>query len=173
MRKRAICLHCGKFVPYRVKEEFETQRRQEGTFTYKRIFPVCKYCGEELYVDSLCTESLNRMDRAHKKMREDKKMRRRLECQTCSKAKRDPAGIIFPCDELECNPVGYSSTGTTSLTSLPNTPIQPAPEFSLTEFRELVKKETAKEICKALLNNPWLTYEGIAKEYNIDIDELF
>ena len=47
-------------------------------------------------------------------------MKWKIECQTCSKAKRfDDWGIVFPCEDDECKPEGFHNTATTSTSSIP------------------------------------------------------
>lgn len=72
MKKRALCLNCGKYVKYTVEQAFETMRTETGNITYKRIIPKCRKCGEELYISKIDEANLTRLDREYKKFNEDK-----------------------------------------------------------------------------------------------------
>ena len=72
MKKRALCLNCGKYVKYTIEQAFETMRTETGNITYKRIIPKCRKCGDELYVSKIDEANLTRLDREYKKFNEDK-----------------------------------------------------------------------------------------------------
>lgn len=72
MKKRALCLNCGKYVKYTIEQAFETMRTAEGNITYKRIIAKCRKCGEELYIPKINEANLTRLDRECKKFKEDK-----------------------------------------------------------------------------------------------------
>lgn len=72
MKKRALCLNCGKYVKYNIEQAFDTIRTEKGNITYKRIIPKCRKCGEELYISKINEANLTRLDREYKKFNEDK-----------------------------------------------------------------------------------------------------